>query len=271
MSSQLKPSFNSQQLTEHLRAMGVVDGCTFMPHTSFKAIRPVDGGPETVVRSMIDAVGPTGTVVFPTFTFSYCNTGQWDRATTPSEMGAITEMARSWMGAKRSLHPIYSVAAIGAKAEEYGACSDPNGVGDGSPFALLERDNGVFGLLGVGYNQGIVAGHRLEWQMGVDYRLVKVFPGQVTDGGEPKPGEYSMLVRSLEKHVVTDFRKLGYLLEHAGLIKIGRFGWAVSRTICASNFLDNARKWLDEGIDNLMHRCDEHEAFQDKPVEMLTL
>jgi len=271
METGLKPPFSQEQLTEHLRAMGVVEGSTFMPHTSLKAIRPVVGGPETIVRSMIDAVGPQGTVVFPAFTFSYCKTGQWDRVTTPSEMGVITEVARNWPGSHRSLHPIYSVAVIGAKAEEYGACCDPNGVGDDSPFALLERDNAIFGLLGVGYNQGIVAGHRLEWQLAVDYRLVKVFPGDVTDGGIPRPGDYSMLVRSLDDNVVTDFRKLGYMLEHVGAMQVGRYGWSIARTVCASEFRTNAARWLGERVPNLMHRTDAVEAFEEKPVELLTL
>jgi len=271
MSDELKPKFSINQLTEHLRKLGVKEGSTFMPHTSFKAIRPVDGGPQTVVQAMLDAVGPEGTVVFPNFTFSFCNSGQWDRSATPSEMGVLTEVARNWPNAKRSLHPIYSVTAIGAKASEYGGCSDPNGVGDDSPFALMERDNGIFGLLGVGYNQGIVSGHRLEWQMNVDYRLLKVFHGNVTDNGTIVDKDFSMLVRDLDKHVVTDFRKLGYMLEHAGLMKVGRFGWSIARTISCRDFTENARRWLNDGVANLMHRSDKQEAFQDKPIEKLTL
>ena len=268
----MKPPFSKNQLIGHLRNLGVEAGCVFMPHTSLKAIRPVAGGAQTVVDALLEAVGPSGTLVMPTFTFSFCRTGIWDRATSPSEMGALTEIVRSLPGAKRSLHPIYSVAAIGPLAEEYGACIDPNGVGNGSPFPLLVRHDAMLGLLGVGYNQGLTLGHHVEWGEHVPYRFDKVFPGSVTDGGFPCPGEYSMLVRDIERGIVTDYRKFGYMLEHAGAVRVGRFGWALARIVLARDTERLARQWLRESVPNLMHRVGFEESESgEKATEVLTL
>ena len=267
----MKPMFAKEQLVKHLRDMGVQTGVVLCAHTSYKAIAPVEGGGSTVVDALLDAVGPSGTLVLPAFTFSYCKTGRWDRHTTPSEMGVITEDLRTRPGAQRSFHPIYSFVAIGARAREYGDCRDENGVGDGSPFPLLLNHDAIITAMGVGYNQSFTLGHHIEWQEGVDYRYLKVFPGEVSDDAVPQPGRYSMLVRDLDKGVVTDYRKLGYMMEHDGAMRIGRFGWAITRCIRAREFDRLARQWLRQGVPDLMHRIDATEVYEEKAVEILSL
>jgi len=43
-----------------------------MAHLSYKAIEPVEGGIQTVIDALLEAVGDSGTIVLPTFTFSFC-------------------------------------------------------------------------------------------------------------------------------------------------------------------------------------------------------
>ena len=266
----MKPPFSKQQLIEHLRDLGIEPGCVLMPHTSMKAIGPVEGGPDTVVQALLEAVGPKGTLVMPSFTFSFCLTGMWDRDATPSEMGILSEIVRCLPEAQRSLHPIYSVAAVGYHAKHYGNCMDENGVGDESPFPLLVEHDAILGLFGVGYNQGFTLGHHIEWQENVSYRYVKTFPGKVTDHSQEVKGAFSMLVRDLDKGVVTDYRKFGYMLEHAGQIMVGRFGWSLARVVKATDLATSARNWLRLGVPELMHRLNPDEAHLEKTAETLS-
>src|SRR3954462_13390827 len=50
------------ELARALRAAGVREGAILFVHTSMRALGWVVGGPETVVRALLDAVGPEGTV-----------------------------------------------------------------------------------------------------------------------------------------------------------------------------------------------------------------
>ena len=49
-----------ETLARDLRVLGVESGDIVMAHASFRAIRPVDGGPDTVIDALLDAVTPAG-------------------------------------------------------------------------------------------------------------------------------------------------------------------------------------------------------------------
>ena len=51
------------QLARDLRALGVREGAVVMAHCRLSALGRVVGGAETVVRALLDAVGPAGTLV----------------------------------------------------------------------------------------------------------------------------------------------------------------------------------------------------------------
>src|SRR4051794_37699763 len=50
------------ELARGIRAIGVREGAILFVHTSMRALGWMVGGPETVVRALLDAVGPDGTV-----------------------------------------------------------------------------------------------------------------------------------------------------------------------------------------------------------------
>ncbi|MGI5820357.1 MAG: AAC(3) family N-acetyltransferase, partial [Armatimonadota bacterium] len=121
------------------RAIGIEQGDTVFYHSSLSSMGTVAGGPDAVIDGFLEAVGPEGTVAVPTL----CNWGQdeqhlvfecWDRATSPSYVGAITEALRRRPGAFRSDHATHSVAAIGARAEELTAGHGSGGLRP-SPFS----------------------------------------------------------------------------------------------------------------------------------------
>ncbi|HTD76544.1 MAG TPA: AAC(3) family N-acetyltransferase, partial [Chloroflexota bacterium] len=51
------------QLTDQLRAVGVEHGGVLLVHTSFRAVRPVEGGPLGLIEALRAAIGPPGTLV----------------------------------------------------------------------------------------------------------------------------------------------------------------------------------------------------------------
>lgn len=114
---------NQKKLVHDLRSLGVQPGDTLFVHSSFKSLGPVVGGAETVIGALLEALGPEGTLLMPSF--NLCSRDQeerakrWDPATTPSTVGWLTEYFRSRPGTLRSDHYSHSVAAFGAHAREY--------------------------------------------------------------------------------------------------------------------------------------------------------
>ena len=56
-----------RDLTTQLQALGVDRGGVLLVHMSFRAMRPVEGGPEGVIDAVLAAVGQTGTAVMPSW------------------------------------------------------------------------------------------------------------------------------------------------------------------------------------------------------------
>jgi aminoglycoside 3-N-acetyltransferase len=137
-----------------------------------------------------EVVGETGTIVVPTYTFSYCNTDKvFDVKTTPSETGPLTEYVRSLPGAVRQFHPFSSRAAVGPAAEELcGDCSR-HANGPDTPFARMLARNPKILSIGLEPRLACSVVHHVEMEMGVPYRYVKEFiqPVVVNDAVEEQP------------------------------------------------------------------------------------
>lgn len=73
----------------------------------------------TILKALQNVVGPNGTIVVPTFTYSLGNGEIYDPQITPCPlMGQFSEYFWRLPEAKRSLDPFLSVAAIGPRADE---------------------------------------------------------------------------------------------------------------------------------------------------------
>jgi aminoglycoside 3-N-acetyltransferase len=173
-------------LAAELSALGVRPGSVLVVHSALSSLGWVCGGPVTLVESLLDALGPTGTLVVPTHSGDNSDPADWinppvpqdwwpiireamppfDPRRTPSVgVGIVPEVVRSWPGAFRSDHPRTSFAAIGPAAEEI-----TNGhrldqmLGDESPLGRIYRRGGDVLLLGVGHANNTSL-HLAEYRM----------------------------------------------------------------------------------------------------------
>jgi aminoglycoside 3-N-acetyltransferase len=151
------------RLSADLRALGIAEGDTVLVHASFKSLGPVPGGPETVVRGFLQAVGGDGTLLMPALSWRLKPPEVFDPRTTPSIVGALPEFFRTLPGTHRSVHPSHSVCATGPKAE---ACLgdhhlDTTPCGPHSPFRKIVEWGGKIVFLGCGLEPN-TAMHALE-------------------------------------------------------------------------------------------------------------
>jgi aminoglycoside 3-N-acetyltransferase len=155
------------QLVDELTALGVASGQIVMVHASVKAIGRIMGGPNVIIQALLDALTPTGALMMyvgwediPDFIADlpqavqqtyYAEHPPFDPliARAVRDHGILAEIVRGWPGARRSLNPEASVAAIGAQAEEITRDHPLNyGYGVGSPLAKLVEARGQVLMLG---------------------------------------------------------------------------------------------------------------------------
>jgi aminoglycoside 3-N-acetyltransferase len=156
------------RLARDLRKLGLGPGGVTMVHCRMSALGYVVGGAETVVRALLDAVGPGGTLM--------AYTGWQDEppddldsldeetrriyieehpaydprvALSRRDHGRVPEALRTWPGARHSGHPEAGVAAVGPLADVLTA-EHPydDAYGAGTPYARLVELGGRVALLG---------------------------------------------------------------------------------------------------------------------------
>lgn len=215
------------QLVSEFRALGLCAGDVLLVHSSYKSFGGVEGGPPTVIDALLEVLGPEGTLIMPTFNFDFTKGKPWDVRSTPSQMGVLTELVRTDPRAKRVFHPIYSFAVIGKYADYLSGLRYKSSYERNSVFGKLRDLDGKIMVIGLSYTNSMTFFHHVEQMEGVDYRFLKQFTGQVTDeNGNTYTDTFEMLVRDIDRGVVTEVNPMGALMEQAGIVKIRKIGEA---------------------------------------------
>lgn len=128
-----RPMLQEADIRRSLRQAGVRPGMLLMVHSSLSAFGYVAGGPAACIGALRSALGTRGTLAMPTHSLNAVGHPVYDPATSPSRVGAVTEVFRRQSGVLRSGHPTHSVAAQGPLAEELTA-------GIGPELAPLARE-----------------------------------------------------------------------------------------------------------------------------------
>jgi aminoglycoside N3'-acetyltransferase len=212
-------------LVEQLKSLGVENGGVLLVHTSYRAVRPVDGGPAGLIAALRAAVGDTGTVVMPSWTGD--DDQPFDPATTPvsESLGVTAATFASLPGARRSAHP-FAFAAIGPRAEAITA--DPLPLPPHrleSPVGRVWELDGHVLLLGVGHDSDTTI-HLAEAFARVPYGVPKHIT--VMEGGRPTRIDYHE-----NDHCCQRFALADEWLRARGLQREGRVGNAHAR-LCRS-------------------------------------
>ena len=261
------PAVTQEQLVSDLRRLGVAPGQVLLVHASLKSLGWVDGGAPAVVSALREAVGPAGNVVVPTGTEENSRTSRvhrakiammtreeaeryeeegmpaFDRGSTPSGMGAISEALRTTAGAFRSGHPQSSFAAIGPQSARLMAGHPlESHLGPDSPLGKLFAENAQVLMMGVGF-ETFTGFHLAEYtymQHPPMRKYACVLP--TTDG--KRTWEY------YEDVVLDDqeFEVIGKSLEKSpdgiALIKQGEVGHAHCRLVPLRPAVEFAEEWL---------------------------
>jgi aminoglycoside N3'-acetyltransferase len=209
------------EVVEQLRDLGVETGSVLLVHTSFRAVRPVEGGPQGLVRALRAALGPRGTLVMPSWTGD--PDAPFDPLHTPAapDLGVVADTFWRQPAVARSDHP-FAFAAAGPRAVEIvsGPLPLPPHAPD-SPVGRVYDADGQVLLLGVGHDANTTL-HLAELMADVPYRL----PGHITvvQDGRPVRIDYGE-----NDHCCQRFALADAWLRERGLQAEGRVGSARAR------------------------------------------
>jgi aminoglycoside 3-N-acetyltransferase len=152
-------NFKKERLINDLKKMGLRPGDHVSIASALSKVGHVEGGPQAFIDAVVEVIGPHGTIMVNTYTSGFyifqiesANSSRpFDFRTTPSVSGIISETIRKCPQAKRSRHPMSSVAAIGSKA---GFLTDGHGPNDPArlPYSRLAEIGGKSLFIGLGNN-----------------------------------------------------------------------------------------------------------------------
>lgn len=180
------------QLVEILSRLGLRAGDGILVHSALQFLGRPQNGLQTYLHALsqvinlppdeysaFDPLEPKGTLAVPAFNFAFAQGEVYDPTTTTSQgMGVFSEFVRKQPLAVRTLHPMQSLALLGAHALEIANRDTPGAFDPGSAFErLLELDFKIL-LLGCDI-QAVSLLHYSEQRIGVPYRFWKEFTGQV--------------------------------------------------------------------------------------------
>ncbi len=241
-------AFGRDEVAGQLRALGVTRGGVLLVHTSFRAVRPVEGGPTGLIAALRVALGPDGTLVTPAWTGD--DDAPFDPATTPAspDLGIVPDTFWRLPDVARSGHP-FAFAAAGPRAEQIiaGPLPLPPHAPE-SPVGRVHELDGQVLLLGVGHDVDTTL-HLAELLAGAPYRLAHHCT--VLQHGRPVRIDYGENDHCCERFALTD----GWVRAQ-GLQAEGRVGHAVAR-------LARAR---DSGAGALAHLADAPLLFLHPPT-----
>ena len=256
------------ELRRGLEAMGVAHGDTLMLHSSLKSIGFVDGGPRAVLEALVESVGPSGTLVVPTYwlpggtILATCQLTDYvfDPRRHGSHLGRLPSEFLTFDGVRRSIHPTHSVSAIGRHAGDVVERHHlaPSIFGEGSPWDRCHALDAK--VLGLGISMGPVTFYHL-----LEDRMLDRFPlpvRMVTEYALPcldwsgrrvtvpvVPLDPTFMPRRIDAPGRDDLRDyFRREFDRHALLRWGDVGDATSWAISAQTFLDHLRTLVDDGI-----------------------
>ncbi|EGK8049291.1 aminoglycoside N(3)-acetyltransferase [Campylobacter lari] len=239
--------FYKHDLIQTLKNLGIKKGDILYPHTEIYnfGIPLVDGKTllQTILDCFFEVIGKEGTLIMPTFTYSFCENEVFDNKNSKSKVGILNEYFRKQKGVKRTNEPIFSFAIKGAK-EELFLKDTTSCFGDDSVFAEIKRQNGKIMLFGNPL-VGTTFIHHIEEKVGVSFRYFKEFSGIVIDeNGIKTEKKIQYLVRDYNKKSIPLANLYNNFLQEVGNFKLLPFANAEIAVINSKEFFDEAYKLL---------------------------
>ncbi len=194
------------------------------------------------LNAIFDVIGQRGTLVVPTYSQQVARFGMpFIHEETPAITGVFSEFVRKQAGAVRSLHPVFSLAAIGGRARELMESVGTSGFGAESPYDRLFKTDGFCACLGFEFNEGhlVHGAHYIESTYGVPYFYNKLLDIEVFSEGKKIDSVFTLNVRYYDFDIKNSFERFLNRMRERGFVNQVPLGAGI---LYACKFKDQLRE-----------------------------
>lgn len=176
--------------------------------------------PTILLDAFLQRVGPTGSVVVPTFNYDLRSGEHFDVLRSPTITGAVGQAALSHPAFQRTLNPLHSFAVAGHLKADFFRADHSNSFGADGPFALFRKER--FTLIGLDMHLNFAMSyfHHVEELEAVPYRRWQFRDITYTDE-QGKTSERRFKVYAKRKGYANELSPLVPELEASGVMSTG--------------------------------------------------
>jgi aminoglycoside 3-N-acetyltransferase len=187
-------------------------------------------------HEVISFLGPEGTLIVPSFTYSFTLSEVYSVQASKSKVGLFSEVFRAKFPNSRTKHPMFSVVAIGKNKDYFLSSTINDCFGDNTIFDQLFKLDAKLMTLGCDILR-ITFTHYVEQKFGVNYRYFKYFSGDIVDDINTLNGITSRyFVGDQNLKYSLNLKKLKENLLLNNFIHIIPFGRVAAYTVTAKNY-----------------------------------
>ena len=178
----MKADYTVQDIQKALWDIGITEGDDVFIHSNLgffgvlEGCRSADALCESFLTALQSVIGDEGTVVTPTFSYSYCHGEVFDPYRTKTNCGMLSEYVRKVYPENRTLDPNFSVCGTGKHMAEYMQCNIHEAFGKDCFWERFMRRDGK--IICMNFDAGSTFVHFIERENDVPYRYNKAFNGE---------------------------------------------------------------------------------------------
>jgi len=224
-----KWDYTKEEFKRVLKDLGIKKGDIIFTHIAYAFL----GKPEhcenneqicqLILDSFLEILGEEGTLLVPTYTYSFCEKNDYDIKNSPSTVGPFTEFFRKQKNVIRSEDPIFSVAGIGSKSEELLSNLPHTCFGKNSIYDKLKKNHGKICMVGLQLRWATFR-HHIEEMVNIPSRFIKKFDGKIIHNNKKTFQEWKYYVRHLNENCYPEGKKLEKMIREHNLCKISKIG-----------------------------------------------
>ncbi len=233
--------YSDNDLLDVFEHLGIKRGDILCVHSELlglgKPLLPKNIFMQNIIDCFWKIIGEAGTLIMPTFTYSFCKNEVYDKLHSKSTVGILTDFYRQQIGVKRTNDPIFSFAVKGAKEklfmEDTRKC-----FGNNSVYDMLAKQDGKIILFGTEM-LGYTFSHYIEEKAKVDYRFYKTFSGlMINEQGNAINKEIDFYVRYLDRNSDLSISKQISILKQSNNFVSKKFAKSCIVSISAKKYLE---------------------------------
>jgi aminoglycoside 3-N-acetyltransferase len=243
---------DSNQVLCCLADLGVKKGDNIMIHSDLSVLGRLclsgSNSSSRFLRALInvfkEAVTSRGTIIMPTFSYSFLKGEIYDINNSPSTAGILTEFFRKQKGVIRTINPDLSFAVWGKNKQYFTGHLGKSSFGKDSVFDRLNKKGGKIILFGPFFGGKATFMHYIEEMHGVSYRHKKIISGLISDKGKKFSYQNEHNARMPGRYIVVDGEKFIAGVRKKGILKEIYLGDKLVQAVDVKRYFNEGKIFL---------------------------